>query len=64
MREKAEVEYKVEGDAIEFQRSGAKGKIVVTDDSVRAEVTLGLLLKPMRSFVEQKVDEYFARYFR
>ena len=64
MQEKAQVQYRVDGDAIQFERSGAKGRIVVSDQSVSAEVTLGLLLKPMRGFIEQKIDDYFARYFQ
>jgi putative polyhydroxyalkanoate system protein len=64
MREKAQVQYRVNGDAIELERSGAKGSIVVGDQSVLAEVTLGLLLKPMRGFIEQKIDDYFGRYFQ
>lgn len=64
MREKAQVQYRVNGDTIEFERSGAKGSIVVSDQTVLAEVTLGLLLKPMRGFIEQKIDEYFGRYFQ
>jgi len=64
MQEKAQVQYRVNGDAIEFERSGAKGRIVVGADTILAEVTLGLLLKPMRGFIEQKIEDYFARYFR
>lgn len=64
MQEKAQVQYRVNGDVIEFERSGAKGHIAVTGDTITAEVTLGLLLKPMRGFIEQKIDDYFARYFK
>lgn len=64
MQEKAQVQYRVQGDVIEFERSGAKGRIAVTSDTITAEVTLGLLLKPMRGFIEQKIDDYFARYFK
>ena len=64
MHEKAQVKYRVNGDTIEFERTGAKGRIVVGDETVSAEVTLGLLMKPMRGFVEQKIEEYFGRYFQ
>ena len=63
MQEKAQVQFRVNGDAIEFERSGAKGRLLVTEQTVTAEVTLGLLLKPMRGFIEQKIDDYFTRYF-
>jgi putative polyhydroxyalkanoate system protein len=63
MKEKAQVEYRVVGDVIEFERTGAQGRLIVSDDLVVAEVKLGLLLKPMRGLVEGKIDDYFARYF-
>ena len=64
MQEKAQVKYQVKGDTIEFSRTGAHGRIVVGEDTVSAEVTLGLLMKPMRGLVEQKIEEYFGRYFQ
>ena len=63
MKEKAQVNYRVVGDVIEFERTGAKGRLMVEPERVIAEVTLGLLLKPMRGLVESKIDEYFTRYF-
>jgi putative polyhydroxyalkanoate system protein len=62
IKEKAQVNYRVVDDAIEFERAGAKGKIMVGPDRIVAEVTLGLLMKPMRGLIESKIDEYFARY--
>jgi putative polyhydroxyalkanoate system protein len=63
MKEKAHVNYRVVGDVIEFERSGAKGRLSVEQNRVIAEITLGMLLKPMRGVIEGKVDEYFTRYF-
>jgi putative polyhydroxyalkanoate system protein len=63
MHDKAQVKYRVLGDTIEFERTGASGRLVVSDTSVRAEITLGLLMKPMRGMVERKIEEYFVRYF-
>jgi putative polyhydroxyalkanoate system protein len=63
MKEKAQVEFRVAGDVIEFERTGAKGRLTVTDDRVVAEVKLGLMLKPMRGLVESKIEDYFTRYF-
>jgi putative polyhydroxyalkanoate system protein len=64
MREKAQVQYRVNGDTIEFERTGAIGRIVVSDHTLVVEATLGLLLKPMRGFIEQKIDDYFSRFFQ
>jgi putative polyhydroxyalkanoate system protein len=63
MKEKAHVNYRVVGDVIEFERTGAKGRLSVEPDRVVAEITLGMLLKPMRGVIEGKIDEYFTRYF-
>lgn len=63
IKEKAQVNYRVAGDVIEFERSGAKGRLVIADDKVIAEITLGLLMKPMRGMIEKKIEEYFGRYF-
>jgi len=63
MKEKAQVNYRVVGDVIEFERTGAKGRLTVGSDRVVAEITLGFLLKPMRGAVEGKIEEYFQRYF-
>jgi putative polyhydroxyalkanoate system protein len=63
MKEKAQVNYRVVGDVIEFERSGAKGRLIIAQDKVTAELTLGLLMKPMRGVIEKKIDDYFTRYF-
>ncbi len=62
LKEKAQLNFRVAGDTIEFERTGAKGRIIVSDDKVVAEVTLGLLFKPMRGMIEGKIDDYFQRY--
>jgi putative polyhydroxyalkanoate system protein len=63
MKEKAQVNYRVVGDVIEFERTGAKGRLTVEPERVIAEITLGFLLKPMRGLIESKIDDYFTRYF-
>jgi putative polyhydroxyalkanoate system protein len=63
LKDKAQVNYRVEGDTIAFERIGAKGRIVVSSDMVVAEITLGLLMKPMRGMIETKIEQYFTRYF-
>ncbi|MEY4579757.1 MAG: hypothetical protein RL701_4460 [Pseudomonadota bacterium] len=63
MKDKASVTYRVLGDVIEFERTGAKGRLTIAADRVVAEVTIGMLLKPMRGLIESKIDEYFTRYF-
>ncbi len=46
-----------EGDALRFEGKGASGTIVVSDRSVRVEVTLGLMLRPFRGRIEREIRE-------
>jgi putative polyhydroxyalkanoate system protein len=64
LKEKAQVDYRVSGDTIEFERTGAKGRIVIGEDSVVAEISIGFMLRPMRGMIESKIDEYFERYLK
>ena len=63
LKEKAQIEFQVAGDVIELTRTGATGRLTVSDDRVIAEVKLALMLRPMRGLVEAKIEEYFTRYF-
>jgi putative polyhydroxyalkanoate system protein len=58
LQSKLDVKYRWDGDDLKFERTGAKGRIHVSDASVRVEVDLGLMLRPMKGKVEQKVHEY------
>ena len=58
LKEKLEVKYRWEGDDLTFERTGASGRIHVTDNEVRVEVDLNFLLRPMKGKVEQKVHQY------
>ena len=55
---KLDVKYRWDGDDLRFERTGAKGRIHVTDDRVRVEVDLSLMLRPMKGKVEQKIHQY------
>jgi putative polyhydroxyalkanoate system protein len=63
MKEKANINYRVVGDAIEFERSGAKGTLSIEAERVTADITLPMLLRPMRGVIEAKLDDYFNRFF-
>lgn len=58
LKEKIQVTYRWEDDVLHFERTGASGFIEVDDDEVRVEVTLGVLLKPMKGMIEGKIVEY------
>jgi putative polyhydroxyalkanoate system protein len=43
---------------------GAKARVDYDEQYVALDVTLPMMLKPLRGKLESKVDEYFATYFR
>ena len=45
------------GDTLHFQRSGVNGKMLVSETHMELEVTLGFLLKAMKSPIEKAVVE-------
>ncbi len=62
LKEKIDVNYRWEGDTLRFQRKGADGRIQVRDADVRVEVELGLLLRPMKGTITEKINDYLSRY--
>jgi putative polyhydroxyalkanoate system protein len=63
LKEKMQIAYRWEGNVLRFERSGAKGQLHVSDSQVRMEIELGLMLRPMKGMIEQKMADYFDRYF-
>lgn len=51
------VHYRWVGDTLEFKRSGADGRIAVTDDRVRVELNLGLLLSAMGGSIKREIEK-------
>ena len=58
LQEKLSIRYRWEGDDLRFDRTGAKGRIAVTDDEVRVEIDLSMMLRPLKGKVLQKVHQY------
>ncbi|MFW6369514.1 MAG: polyhydroxyalkanoic acid system family protein [Myxococcota bacterium] len=56
--EKLSAKYHWDGDHLRFERSGAGGFIHVTDDEVRVEVKLALMLRPLKGTVESRIRRY------
>jgi len=54
-----------EGDVLRFERPGVTGSLAITDSDLDLRVTLGLLLRMMRSPLEsaihEELDKLFAR---
>ncbi|RJG13118.1 polyhydroxyalkanoic acid system protein [Pseudomonas cavernicola] len=57
-----DVRYQWAGDALEFKRSGAEGRIVVGDDRVRVELSLGLLLSAMSGTIKREIEKGLDEY--
>lgn len=47
-----------QGERLHFERSGAKGNILIGDDYLEFEIKLGMLLAPLKGKVEKSVTEY------
>lgn len=52
-----DVRYRWNGDTLEFKRSGADGRIEVHEDSVRVQLSLGLLLSAMSGTIKREIEE-------
>lgn len=64
LKEKAGISYKWNGDVLEFERTGAKGTLKVSDTQVTVAIDLGMMLRPMKGTIESKIAEYFDRYLK
>jgi putative polyhydroxyalkanoate system protein len=64
LKDKIDATYRWEGDDLKFERSGAKGRIAVSDTEVRVEVELGMLLRPIKGKIEDKVHQYLDEYLK
>jgi len=60
--EKLAVEYCWEGDVLRFSRPGVDGLIEISDSVVNVVVKLGLIFRPLRPIIEQKIDEYLEKH--
>jgi putative polyhydroxyalkanoate system protein len=58
LKDKVDVRYHWDGDDLRFERTGAKGRIQVTESEVRVEIDLNLALRPLRGKLEAKVHKY------
>ncbi len=52
-----------DGDEAVCVARGAKARVGYTDEEVSMDVSLPMLLRPMRGKLEAKIAEYFDRYF-
>ena len=57
-----DAEYHWEGSTLRFSRTGASGRIDVSDDEVLVEVKLGMLLGPLKGKIERTIEDEIDRY--
>lgn len=62
LKDKINATYHWDGNALRFERAGAKGQITVSATEVRIEIDLGLLLRPLRGKLESKAKQYLDEY--
>ena len=53
--------YQWKGDTLEFKRSGADGRIDVSEDRVHLQLNLGLLLSVMSGKIKSEIEEVLDR---
>ena len=58
LRDRIQVTTRWDGDTLRFERKGASGFIAVSEHEVDVEVSLSLMLRPMKGMIESKVREY------
>ena len=50
-----------QGDVLMLERQGVKGSMVLTEGVVDVELTLGMMLTPMKGQIEAEVNKQLAR---
>jgi putative polyhydroxyalkanoate system protein len=52
-----------QGDEAVCEARGAKACVGYDEQEIRIDVTLPLMLRPLRGKLEAKIEEYYVRYF-
>lgn len=52
-----------DGDDAVCEARGAKARVAYDEENISMDVSLPMMMKPLRGALEKKIDEYFARYF-
>ena len=53
--------YSWKGDRLEFKRSGANGFIDIGKHELEIEIKLGMLLTPLKSTIETRINDYLDK---
>ena len=63
LQEKYQLNYRWEGDSVQFKRTGVSGYLDVTDTEITLQVRLGFLLTPLRHQIEREIHSYIDSVF-
>jgi len=63
LKKRFELEYRWNGDAIEFERPGLEGALHVGKEDVRLDCELGFVLSLLKPAIETEVHKEFDKYF-
>ncbi|MBD9482848.1 polyhydroxyalkanoic acid system family protein [Pseudomonas sp. PDM14] len=59
-----DVKFRWAGDTLEFKRSGADGTIDVSDDLVRVNLKLGLLLSALSGTIKREIEDTLDKHLQ
>ena len=56
-------EWRWEGDAAICKSRGAEARVAYDEDTISIDISLPLMLRPLKGQLEGKIDEYYEKYF-
>jgi putative polyhydroxyalkanoate system protein len=57
LKKKLKADYAWKGDSLQFKRSGASGRIDLSDQVIDINIKLGMVLAPMKGKIEATIKE-------
>ena len=58
LRNRLGVDYNWSGNALEFNRSGASGTILVEEKAITVDAEIGMMLMPFKSEIEKQLKQF------
>lgn len=64
LSEQFDLKHHWDGDTLKFERSGVTGQLLITASELKLSAKLGMLLKPLKSRIEQEITAVLDRQLR
>ena len=61
LADRFDAKYEWQGQKLVFHRTGVKGYLDVTEDTLEVKVELALLMRPFKSVVEREINNYLEK---